>query len=202
MPLSAVSSPRRVDIASVSGQDSPIILDTPQLPEYRVSSPNVHPEDGSPQSIPVILNRGKPQPRKKNFSNGTNSRSQDSWTNRSSPQQHNKVLFLGDSIIKGVNSKGLKSGIHKNFKSGGNIQTMIAEVRLYDLKAFSAVIIYAGGNNVASGETIEFIEEKYDEFISLIVCGNSTARVYLCSVALRKDADVPTSHKSLYYWIE
>ena len=35
-------------IASVSGQDSPIILDTPQ-PEYRVSSPTVHPEDESPQ---------------------------------------------------------------------------------------------------------------------------------------------------------
>ena len=89
----------------------------------------------------------------KNFSNGTNSRSQDSRTNRSSPQQQNKVLFLGESIIKDVNPKGLKSGIHKNSKIGGNIQTMIEEVRLYDLKAFSAVIIYAGGNNVASGET-------------------------------------------------
>ena len=67
---------------------------------------------------------------------------------------------------------------------------MIEEVRLYDLKAFSAVIVYAGDNNVASGETIEFIEEKYDELISLIKCGNSTARVYLCSVAPRKDAAV------------
>ena len=126
----------------------------------------------------------------KNFSNGTNSRSQDSLTNRSSSQQQNRVLCLGDSIIKGVNPKGLKSGIHKNSRNGGNIQTMKEEVRLYDLKAFSAVIVYAGGNNVASGETIEFIEEKYDELISLIKCGNSTAVVYLCSVAPRNDADV------------
>ena len=134
----------------------------------------------------------------KNFSNGTNSRSQDSRTNRSPPQQQNNVLFLGDSIIKGVNPKGLKSGIHRNSKSGGNIQTMIEEVRLYDLKAFSAVIIYAGGNNVASSETIEFIEEKYDELISLIKCGNSTTRVYLCSAS---EGCGCTSHKSLYYWI-
>ena len=67
---------------------------------------------------------------------------------------------------------------------------MIQEVRLYDSKAFFAVIIYAGGPNVASGETIEFIEEKYDELISPKKCGNSTARLYRCSVAPRKDADV------------
>ena len=48
---------------------------------------------------------------------------------------------------------------------------MIEEVRLYDLKAFSAVIIYAGSNNVASGDNIDFIEEKYDEksMIDLLV---------------------------------
>ena len=135
-PCQPVSSPWRVDIASVSGQDSPIILNTPQLPEYRVSTPSVHPEEVSSQSIPVIINCGKPQPQMKNFSNSTNSRAQDSRTNRSSPQQQIKVLFLGDAIIKGVNLRRLKSGIHKNSKSGGNRQTMIEEVRLYDLKAF------------------------------------------------------------------
>ena len=33
-PCQPVPSPRRVDIASVSGQDSPIILDTPHSPKY------------------------------------------------------------------------------------------------------------------------------------------------------------------------
>ena len=42
---------------------------------------------------------------------------------------------------------------------------------------------------MASGENIGFIEEKY-ELTSLIKCGNSTAKAYLCSVTPRKDADV------------
>ena len=134
----------------------------------------------------------------KNFSNGTNSRSQDSLTNRSSSQQQNRVLCLGDSIIKGVNPKGLKSGIHKNSRNGGNIQTMIEEVRLYDLKAFSAVIVYAGGNNVASGETIEFIEEKYDELISLIKCGNSCITV-LCNHWKSQQVDTLSDCHDFFY---
>ena len=54
---------------------------------------------------------------------------------------------------------------------------------------------------MASGETIEFIEEKYDELISLIKCGNSKARVYLCSVAPRKDADVLATNRCITDWV-
>ena len=104
----------------------------------------------------MIINRGKPHV----ASDEELQQRYKQQISRSSPQQQNKVLLLGDSIINGVNRRGLKSGIHKNSKSGGNIHTIIEEVRLYDLKAFSAVIIYAGGNNVASGQNIKFIEEK------------------------------------------
>ena len=101
-----------------------------------------------------------------------------------------RVLFLGDSIIKGVNTKGLAHSVHKHSTSGGNIQTLIDEINLYDLKVFSTIIVYIGGNNVASGDNSSFIEEKYDELISLIKCSNNTCKIILCSVAPRLDADI------------
>ena len=91
MPLSARIFSQACRYVSVSVQDSPFILDAPQLPAYRVSSPTNHPEDESPQSIPVIINRDKPQPQMKNFSNGTNSRSQDSRVDISSTKEQSPV---------------------------------------------------------------------------------------------------------------
>ena len=40
------------------------------------------------------------------------------------PTSDKKVLLLGDSILKGVNSKGLTKGVHKNSLAGATIQDL------------------------------------------------------------------------------
>ena len=105
-------------------------------------------------------------------------------------------MLLGDSIIRGINTKGLTE-THKHSNSGGTTQNLIEEIRFYDLKVFSTVIVCIGGNNVARGDNLRSIEEKYDELISLIKCGNSLCRVILCDVAPRRDIDVQRVNQAI-----
>ena len=145
-----------------------------------------------PQSIPVIINHGNnirhPQT--------VNRKPDIPRTNPGNNGTHKRVLLLGDYIIGGINTKGLTE-THKDSNSGGTIQNLIEEIRFYDLKVFSTVIIYIGGNNVARGDNLRSIEEKYDELISLIKCGNSLCRVILCDVAPRRDIDVQRVNQAI-----
>ena len=81
--------------------------------------------------------------------------------------------------------------------AGGNIQQLIDEINLYDLKVFSTIIIYIGGNNVAMGDNPSITEEKYDELISLIKCSNRSCKIILCSIAPRTDADISNFNQTV-----
>ena len=145
-----------------------------------------------PQSIPVIINHGN----NTRHPQTVNRKPDIPRTNPGNNGTHKRVLLLGDSIIGGINTKGLTE-THKHSNSGGTIQNLIEEIRFYDLKVFSTVIIYIGGNNVARGDNLRSIEEKYDELISLIKCGNSLCRVILCDVAPRRDIDVQRVNQAI-----
>ena len=105
-------------------------------------------------------------------------------------QNEKKVLLLGDSILKGINTQGLIKGVHKDSKGGATIQELIDEIKVYDMKAFSTVILHIGGIDTANGTGTRAIEDKYDKLISLIKCNNSPCRVILCTVVPRGDVDV------------
>ena len=62
----------------------------------------------------------------------------------------NNTLIIGDSVLHGINLKGLKSNVHKHSVSGANIDTILCDIRRFDLKTFSRIIIYAGGNDVSN----------------------------------------------------
>ena len=150
-----------------------------------------------PQPIPVIINHGSnSRPPQQNNGKQVPTRNQIRQPRADSNTQK-RVLLLGDSIIKGVNTKGLADGVHKHSNSGGNIQTLIDEISLYDLNAFSTIVIYIGGNNVARGDNPSTIEEKYDELISLIKCTNSSCKIILCNIAPRTDADVKNLNQAI-----
>ncbi len=74
------------------------------------------------------------------------------------------VLLIGDSILKGVNTRGLQqgTGVQKHSTSGATLHTLIDEIVRYDLRTFSHVIIYIGGNDVANKVNMELFEETYD----------------------------------------
>lgn len=57
------------------------------------------------------------------------------------------------------------------------------------MTAFSAVVISVGGNNIANGSNVEYVEEKYDQLISYIKQINPGCEIVLCSVCPRRDCD-------------
>lgn len=101
-----------------------------------------------------------------------------------------KLLMIGDSILHGVNVKGLKNNVHKHSVSGATINTLIKDIGMYDLTQFHTVILYVGGNDISKTRDIELIEEKYDQLIALIKAGNEHCKVILNKVAPRGDVDV------------
>lgn len=108
------------------------------------------------------------------------------------PKQVNdqkQVLLIGDSIISGVNPRGLKESVHRNGMSGATVESIIKEVKLFDLEKFSHVVIYVGGNNASRGSDIEFFEEKYDQLLDYIMQKNHQCKVLLASSCPRGDAD-------------
>lgn len=101
----------------------------------------------------------------------------------------NNTLIIGDSILHGINLKGLKSNVHKHSVSGANIDTILCDIRRFDLKTFSRIIIYVGGNDVSNGSDIELLEEKYDQLLNYIKQQNSISKVILCNLCPRTDVD-------------
>ena len=73
---------------------------------------------------------------------------------------------------------------------GATVQNLIDDVSLCDMKLFSTVIVYVSGNDAASGKGPEWIADKYDRLISLIICSNYDCRIILFSVVPRGDVDV------------
>lgn len=83
-----------------------------------------------------------------------------------------KTLIMGDSIIKGINPRGLKNNVHCNI-SGATVDVLQDQIFVYDLRNFSTIIIYVGGNNVSNGSNIEYVDEKFDQLLQYIKKANS-----------------------------
>ena len=105
-------------------------------------------------------------------------------------QSAKKVLMIGDSILHGVNLKGIKNNVHKHSVSGATVNTLIRDIEMYDLTQFDTVIVYIGGNDLSRTRDIELIEEKYDQLIALIKTRNNQCKVILSKIAPREDVDV------------
>lgn len=97
------------------------------------------------------------------------------------------TLLIGDSILHGINLKGLKRNVHKHAVSGANIDTMLCDIKMFDLKTFSTIISYIGGNDVANACDLELYEEKYDQLLRYIKKENAACKIIMCSIGPRRD---------------
>ena len=93
----------------------------------------------------------------------------------------NQILLIGDSLISSVNPKGLAPNVIKNGISGGNIDKVSTQMKVYDLKKFSHVVLYVGGNDASSGSDIEYFKEMYDQMIQYVKESNNQCKIILCS---------------------
>ena len=99
----------------------------------------------------------------------------------------NQILLIGDSLISSVNLKGLTPNVIKNGISGGNIDKVASQIKVYDITKFSHVILYVGGNDASNGTDVEYFEEKYDQVIQHIKESNKNCKIILCLSCPRGD---------------
>ena len=100
-----------------------------------------------------------------------------------------QILLIGDSIISGINPKGLKENVHRDGIPGASVDCILKEVKVFDLSQFSHIIIYVGGNNASKGTDTEYFEEKYDQLLDYIQNKNNKCKVLVVSSCPRGDSD-------------
>ena len=106
-----------------------------------------------------------------------------------------KTLLIGDSLLSGVNKKGLRNNVYCQPIPGANINTIMEKIELFDLTKFGNIIIYVGGNDASRINDMEQFETQYKKLISLIRGKNQDCKIYLCGSCPRGDADVSIINK-------
>lgn len=101
-----------------------------------------------------------------------------------------RTLIIGDSILNGINRKGLVKSVECQSIPGATIDTIIDKLQIYDLKKFANIIIYIGGNNASNKTDPEYFEEKYEQLITSIKNTSSDSKLFLCTSCPRGDTDI------------
>lgn len=104
-------------------------------------------------------------------------------------EEPKQLLLIGDSIITGINPQGLKENVHRSGISGATVDSVLKEIKLFDLDKFSHVIIYVGGNDASLNTDSEYFEEKYDQLLRYIHQKNRLCNVLLVNICPRGDVD-------------
>ena len=103
------------------------------------------------------------------------------------PQSAKKILLIGDSIINGINKRGLTERVYVQGISGAKIQSLVNEIEVYDLSQFSHTVIYVGGNDANKTDSKQF-EDLYSQLLTHIK-QKSECKVVLVNSCPRGDVD-------------
>lgn len=106
----------------------------------------------------------------------------------STQSKNKKILLIGDSIVSGINPKGLKGNIYKHGIGGATIDVLLKEIEVYDLNQFSHIIVYVGGNNASNRTDIEYFEELYDQLLNYIK-KSCQSKIVIVNSCPRRDTD-------------
>lgn len=182
------------EAVSVNNESTPPLVPNSNLPSPALELPDLQTKQYSDvvrTSTPRDSTNGTPQrPRP------TPRRTLQSEAPRANPRPaprtvHNynssQILLIGDSLISSVNPKGLAPNVIKTGISGANIDTIASQIKVYDIRKFSHVILYVGGNNASSGTDIEYFEEMFDQVIQHIIDANTQCKIVLCTSCPRRD---------------
>ncbi|MES9905403.1 MAG: GDSL-type esterase/lipase family protein [Sedimenticola sp.] len=101
-----------------------------------------------------------------------------------------KTLIIGDSIISGINPKGLKSNVTRYPVSGANVDNILTELQVFDLSQFATVILYVAGNDASKQIRVQDFEDKYTQLIKYIKTKNPDCKITVCKSCPRGDVDV------------
>ena len=115
------------------------------------------------QQIPVIVNQQPVTSRVTNRNLQNQSRPNINRNiSTSPPTSQNKALIVGDSILNGINYRGLRKDVKICARSGASIDDLWEEISIYDMKSFARIIICIGGNDCSRKRNTSDFEDKYD----------------------------------------
>ena len=150
------------------------------------------------QQIPVIVNQ---QPVTSRVTNRNLQNQSRPIINRniftSPPTSQNKTLIVGDSILNGINYRGLRKDVKICSRSGASIDDLWEEISIYDMKSFARIIICIGGNDCSRKRNTSDFEDSYDQLIGFIKSVNQGCSVYLSKIVPRGDVDVSAFNASI-----
>lgn len=110
-------------------------------------------------------------------------------TEKTADRVSNKqVLIIGDSILKGIQRKGLNNNVHVKTLRGAKISDVKARLSSINVSQYSDVVVYVGGNNLADDQHISDIVTDMTLLIETLQAAGCT--VYLCNMCPRDDTDV------------
>ena len=104
-----------------------------------------------------------------------------------------KTVLFGDSILLGINKKGLNRTVECHAISGASVDILLDKIRIFDLRCFENIVIYVVGNdasNIKTAYDLETIEEKYEQLINLIREKSAESNIYLCNMCPRGDTSM------------
>ena len=153
---------------------------------------NIAPRQGSVQTHEAQSNHNEQSSRQ---NGGPGNPGEPNRTNVQTHQTQNKTLLIGDSILSGVNRKGLKNNVHCAPFPGATIDIISKNISMYDLTQFKNVVIYCGGNDSAKPNNVENFRKGYDTLLKFIKNKNPECMVYLCSSCPRGDTDTTDVNK-------
>lgn len=112
------------------------------------------------------------------------------------PTEGNKTLIVGDSILAGINQKGLAKHVIAQPFPGATVETIMTKITMYNLRQFGSVVIYVGGNDAARSRDpdMEYFEKKYDQLINYIKQQNPICEIYLCNMCPRGDVNINSTN--------
>jgi len=100
----------------------------------------------------------------------------------------NKTLIIGDSIIKGIQPRGLNTNVDCRTCPGAIITDLGKRIEQLDMRVYSKVAVYVGGNDVSSGLRLG---DSRAELLRLTRhIQRQQCEVYVCTISPRQDADV------------
>ena len=186
--------------SSIDNQSKPITIDDDVNNPKTVPGNLTYSQALGAKQLPSIStddtqkkSTGDPNPisSRKSQTKSAKSHSQNAAKSETSPKQSSlQTLIIGDSILSGINQRGLRNKVECQPISGASVDLLLEKVQIYDLKKFQNIIIYVSGNDASQNIDIEYIEEKYEQLVCLIKNKNSTINIYLCSICPRGDTCV------------
>ena len=98
-----------------------------------------------------------------------------------------RTLIIGDSVLKGVNKRGLSDQTDIMSIGGAKTKDIAIGLKNWDMRAYSTVVIYVGGNDIATNTPDSIYSELYQ---TIEILKRRKNAVYLCTLCPRRDVDV------------